>query len=114
MKCIELIKKALLRGGDNYTIHDVARTLHHGETQIFTSGDSCVITEIVVHPQRKELSVWIAAGTWDELTALEEQVKDFARQHGCERIVAHAHRAFTRKLESLGFRETTRNFVMEL
>lgn len=114
MKCVELIKRALKRGGDNYTVKDVARTLHHGESQIFTNGDSCVITEIVVHPQRKELSVWIAAGTWDEIKPLQDPIKEFARRHGCERIIAHAHRAFTRKMESIGFRETTRNFVMEL
>lgn len=110
----DLIKKALIRGGDNYTASDVADALREGRAQIFQHGDSIVVTEIVDHPKRKELSLWLAAGVWDDLTALDPTLKEFGRKHGCTRIVAHCRRGLTQRMKQIGFREHSRTFVMEI
>jgi hypothetical protein len=109
-----LLKRALWKGGDNYTASDVADAIRNGKAQVFQHGDSVVVTEIVDHPRRKELNLWLAAGNWDELTALDPTLKEYGRKHGCERIVAHCRRGLTQRMKAIGFREHSRTFVMEI
>lgn len=85
---LERIRNILREQGDLYTIEDLFAEVDAGAAQSFTKGDSLVITSIRVFPRRKALEVRLAVGTLTDIYALQPEIIQFARDHGCDRMLA--------------------------
>lgn len=76
------LAKALKLAGDTHTINDIQQSIARGTMQCFVSGDSFVITEIVVAPRKTYLNVFLAVGDLS-VVSLIPQIEAFAKQSGC-------------------------------
>jgi len=87
-KIVRRIKKALKKGGDTHTFDDMVKLLTEGRLQMFENGESVCVTEILSAPQKRYLSIFLAAGNMDELKELQPRIVQFARENGCKFIQA--------------------------
>jgi hypothetical protein len=97
------MQKALRLAGDTHTMGDVVQALEAGLMQAFWSENAVVITQLVVHPRKKELNVFLACGDLEEVMALQPQVADFGRKHGCSFMVMSGRTGWQKVLPSYGW-----------
>jgi hypothetical protein len=111
----ELFDKALAYGGHTHTREDIAAGLVNGRYQYFGDDKCCVITEIHDFPQCRKLHLFIAAGDLDRLlTVYLPQVKDFARDNGCNGLTSVSRKGFMRRFPAYGFKPKSVTFELEL
>lgn len=97
------LAKALRLGGDTHSVSDVVEALNDGRMQGFWSENAGVITQIVEHPRKKELNVFLAFGDLDEVMAMQPQVAEFGRQHGCSFMVMSGRAGWQKVLPRHGW-----------
>ena len=72
------LEKLLARMGGLYTVGDILERIGSGRMQSFTHGESWVVTQIGVFPQKRVLEIIAAVGDIDELRILHDKVLNFA------------------------------------
>jgi len=97
------MEKALRLGGDTHTVEDVVAALEKGEMQGFWTENAMVVTQIVAHPRKKELNVFLAFGDLDGVMSLQDQIADFGRQHGCSFMVMSGRSGWQKVLPQHGW-----------
>jgi hypothetical protein len=95
-------------------MQDVAEGLRTGAYQCFDNGRSVCITEILVFPRRKVLSVFLAAGELEDVLACVPEMEEFGRQHGCNALVCTGRKGWRKVLPKTGWRETLVSFARDL
>lgn len=76
------LQRALRIAGDTHTIEDIKSEITAGRFQVFSEGDSFVLTEIIQEPQQKFLNVFLAVGEMS-VVKLIPKIEAFAEQTGC-------------------------------
>jgi len=56
------MKKALRLAGGTHELSDVVDALKEGRMQSFATDNAMVVTQIVQHPRKRELNVFLAFG----------------------------------------------------
>lgn len=111
----ELFDKALAYGGGTHTREDIAEGVKSGRYQYWGDDRCCLITELHEFPRRRKLHLFIAAGDLDRLlTVYLPQVKEFARENGCDGITSVSRRGFLRRFPKHGFKPRSVTFELEL
>ena len=82
------IAAILVEQGDFYSVEDLFAEVEDGRAQSFAEGDSITITSIRVFPKRKALEVRLAVGKLDEIYKMQPKVVAFAKEQGCDRMLA--------------------------
>jgi hypothetical protein len=95
--------KALRLGGDTHTVQDVVDAIEKGEMQGFWTKNAMVVTQIVSHPRKKELNVFLAFGDLDGVMSLQDQIADFGRKHGCSFMVMSGRSGWQKVLPNYGW-----------
>lgn len=72
--------------GGTHNEDDVFTLCLAGRMQLWTEGESAVVTEIVQFPRMKALTVFLASGKLEEVSVLMPQVEAFALKNGCTRL----------------------------
>lgn len=85
---LERIRAILIEQGDFYSVEDIFDEVHDGRAQSFTSGDSLIVTSIRVFPKRKALEIRLAVGSLTEIYEMQPKVVTFAKEQGCDRMLA--------------------------
>lgn len=106
--------KALRLAGDTHTVSDVVEALQEGKMQAFWSDSAAVITQIVTHPRKKELNVFLAFGDLEEVMAMQPQVADFGRQHGCSFMVMSGRLGWKKVLPEHGWSQVGVTYALPL
>jgi hypothetical protein len=105
------LRKALRVGGNTHELEDVLFGLETGKMQAFWNDGAIVVTEIVQAPARRYLHVFLSAGEKDSVLALDEKLKAFAKDKGCEFGRAFVRPGFEKALQAKGWKR--KMIVME-
>lgn len=93
----EKLQEALDREGNVLTLADVWRAIEAGTMQLWTRGDSALVTTLVPYPTGKtDLVFYLAGGSLDELEPLTAEVTAWGRQQGATRAVMAGRAGWTR------------------
>lgn len=79
-----------------HTIEDVERDLLQHKAQFFSLGDAFVVTQVVEHPRRRVLRVWLAGGNLDTLRRALPELDTIARDWGCDRVEIDGRRGWSK------------------
>ena len=77
------IEAALAYSYGTHTYEDVARMVQEGSLQFWPGVASVILTEIIEHPRRRVLNVFLAGGKLDEIERMIPPLQDWARSRGC-------------------------------
>lgn len=97
------MEKALRLGGDTHSVSDVVEAIRAGRMQAFWSANAAVITQIVEHPRKKELNVFLAFGDLNEVMAMQPEIAEFGRKHGCSFMVMSGRAGWQKVLPRHGW-----------
>lgn len=85
------IESALAYGGGTHTYDDVVEMIAAGQAMLWTGPASVAITEIIQHPQRRVLNIWLAGGeapgVLPEMEKILPIILDWARKQGCTQAI---------------------------
>lgn len=70
----------LRRMGGTHTVEDVLDAINKGTMQSFSDGDTWVVTQVIVFPQKRVLEIFLVVGTLEGVQRIEPAVMDFAKQ----------------------------------
>jgi hypothetical protein len=112
----ELFDKALDYGGNTHSREDIAAGIASGRYTYFGDSDCCLITEIIDYPRCRKLHLFIAAGDLEQLRRdYLPQVKEFARENGCDGITSITPRkGFLKKCSAFGFKPKNVTFELRI
>jgi hypothetical protein len=108
------MEKALRLAGGTHTVADVVEALNSGRMQGFWSENAGVVTQVVQHPRKKELNVFLAFGDLGEVMAMQPQIADFGRQHGCSFMVMSGRTGWKKVLPEHGWSQVGVTYALPL
>lgn len=115
VRCQPWIVEALEHSGGTHDYLDVAEAVLTGRFQLWTDPEACMVTEIVVHPRKTVLFVFLAGGRLDVLKRMYDRVIPWARGHGCTLAMMTGRPGWTRALADVGtLREAQAMLMMEI
>ena len=101
------IEAALHFADDSHSFSDIKTAVENGTLQFFPGLSSVVITEIISFPRYKALNLFLAGGNAAELHAMLEEIENFARHVGVDRITFTGRKGWTRSfMVGEGYTET--------
>jgi len=77
------LERALEHAPRTHTLADLRAGVASGDFQLWQGSDSAILTQIHVHPRRKVLCIYLAAGHMDELRDMLPHALAWARGLGC-------------------------------
>ena len=77
------IEAALAHGDGSYTFEDIAQLVAEGKLQFWPGVASVIITEIIEHPRRRALNIFLAGGNLPEIEAMVPLLQEWAKTHAC-------------------------------
>ncbi len=89
---ISRLRRILEEQGGLYTVEDFFAELESGIIQSFSEGESTVFTSIRHFPRKKVLEMRLAVGTLEQIYSIQPRVVAFARENGCEVLLASVGR----------------------
>lgn len=108
------MKKALHLAGDTHTVADVVDAISAGRMQAFWGLNAGVITQIVEHPRKKELNVFLAFGDLSGVMRLQPEIAEFGRKHGCSFMVMSGRLGWQRVLPEHGWSQVGVTYALPL
>lgn len=110
----ESVDRALLNGGDLYTFDSILRAIDFGEMQSHTgpNGD-WVVTRICNYPNKVALEIVLAVGTFEGLRDMEPALEEFARDQGCDVMIAFGRVGWEEKMTP-GWRKFAAQYIRSL
>ena len=78
------LKKALELSGGTHTLEDMAEQVRTGKSQVWSTENACIVTEINDTPRKRVLHFWLATGDLDAVRELSESVLVWGKQQGCD------------------------------
>ncbi len=109
------IEAALSHADNTHTYDDVAALVAADDCQFWPGRDSVVITEIVVHPRKRVLNIFLAGGNLPEIEAMTPIILDWGKSKGCEAATFTGRRGWARTfLTKQGWQERLVMFAKKL
>ena len=81
--------------------------------QLWPSPRGCIVTEIVVYPQKKYLNVFLAGGDLDQILDMDKDVKAWSIDQGCDAAMMSGRIGWKKPLKALGWEVLQTHFVKE-
>jgi hypothetical protein len=107
-------RKTLEKAG-TYLSEDIQDAVEAGTMQAFHNGSALVITQIQQFPRRRYLQVVIVCGELGSIEALQPEVVKFARDHGCDFLLATTSRfGWDAVMPRLGWEKVGSVFRLEM
>jgi hypothetical protein len=97
------MEKALRLAGSTHTVEDVVDGLATGQMQSFCTDNAMIVTQIVQHPRKRELNVFLAFGDLDEVMSLQPKLIEFGRKQGCAFMVMSGRPGWQKVLPKHGW-----------
>ena len=103
-RCRPWLEAALSYCGGTHVIEDVKAGIDAGDLTLVPLQDSALLLEVVEHPRKKVLNVFLAGGDLDELRAMDPWLVRVANGIGAE-LRLTGRKGWGRALGDLGWRE---------
>jgi hypothetical protein len=98
------LERALVSGGNAFSLGDVGLAIKQGRAQWWCNGDAAIVTEIMRHPQRWVLNYWLVAGELNAALSMQPDIDAWAINEGCDAAIATGRRGWTPLLKEWGWR----------
>ena len=72
--------------------------------QLWPSPKGCIVTEIVVFPQKKVINVFLGGGEMEQLADMHSDVIDWAKQQGCTGATISGRKGWERAFKKYGWK----------
>jgi hypothetical protein len=93
-------ERALAHAGNTHTAADVLDRVREGRARCWPSGDSIVITEVLVFPRARVCNYWIGVGNLRECSELQPEIDAWAVEQGCSVATATARMGWLRVIKT--------------
>lgn len=111
----EQLQEALDLAGGTHSLDDVRSMIESGEAQLWERGDAVLITQIDDYPQKRVLTIWLAAGKLEDVLAavpvLEEML---SAELGVEQVTVVGRRGWAKFADGMGYKPTMTHYTKEL
>lgn len=105
LRCRSWLQKALDVGRNTHSFIDVAEGVVSGKMQLWAAEKGCVVTEIIVYPNKKVLHIFLAGGKLEQITDMQSDVEKWAKAQGCIEMSLAGRLGWKKALKSLGWEE---------
>lgn len=112
-RCRPWIEAALEYSGGTHNFDDVEAGLALGKMQLWPAPKGCIVTEIVVYPRKKVLNIFLAGGELDQILDMDNDVKNWAKQHGCTAATMSGRMGWKKPLAPLDWKLQHVSFLKE-
>ena len=104
IRCQGWIEDALEYSGGTHVFADIVAGCVSGNMQLWPAERACMVTELVVFPQKKVVNVFLAGGDLDQIEDMQESIAQWARQQGCTAATISGRPGWTKVLKSTGWK----------
>jgi hypothetical protein len=102
-RCRPWIEAALEYSGGTHTFDDVVDGITSGRMQLWPAPRGCAVTEIVLHPRKKVLHVFLAGGDMDQILDMIDSAAAWGRTQDCTALTLAGRLGWQRVLDKHGF-----------
>lgn len=114
-RCSPWLEAALDHAGNTHDLDDVRSLVCDGEATFWPGAECAAVTEVIRHPNKTLLHVWLSGGDLNELTErLLPRVVEYAVAQGFHAITLIGRPGFERVLTTKGFAPVARFCMKEL
>lgn len=103
-RCRKWIEDALAFSGGTHTFEDIAFGIAEGRMQLWPSPKGCIVTEVVIFPQKKVLNVFLGGGEMEQLADMHADVIEWAKTQGCTGATISGRKGWERAFKKYGWR----------
>jgi hypothetical protein len=90
-------------GRVTHTFQDIVEGVTRGQYQFWPGERSCMVTELIIYPQRKGVNVFLAGGDLDEILEMEKDLTEWAKIIGADHLSLTGRTGWTRALKEAGW-----------
>ena len=105
LRCRGWLQGALDEGGKTHSFIDVAEAVISGNMQLWSAKKGCVVTEIIVYPNKKVLHVFLAGGKLEQITDMQDDVVKWAKAQGCKGMTLAGRKGWKKVFQDDGWKE---------
>jgi hypothetical protein len=98
------LERALKVAGNTHTADDIMDAVSEGRMQAWVKNDSLVVSEIMTFPRKSVVNIVLAVGLLDDVLSLQQQIKDFGREYGADRMRMEGREGWGAVLPKEGWR----------
>lgn len=92
----DVLMPAIDRAGGTHHPRDVLDGLMSGDYQLWTYGDSAVVTEIYEYPRKKVCHIFLAGGNMQDIRELHVMIEEWAKEKGCSSLSLAGRKGWAR------------------
>ena len=111
--CREWIEAALEYSGGTHDFIHVVEGIKAGTMQLWPTPRGCIVSEIVVYPLKKHLNIFLGGGELDQILDMDNDVKNWAKQHGCTAATMSGRMGWKKPLAPLDWKLQHVSFLKE-
>ena len=112
-RCKPWIEAALSYSGGTHTFNDIVDGLSRGVLQLWPTPRGCIVTEIVVYPQKKVLNIFLGGGELDQILDMHNDVIEWAKAQGCVALSMSGRPGWKKPLGKHGWQSQHVSYVKE-
>ena len=105
LRCRDWLQAALDFGRNTHSFIDVAEGVISGKMQLWAAEKGCIVTEIIVYPNKKVLHFFLGGGKLEQITDMESDIMKWAKSQGCNEMSVAGRRGWKKALKNLGWEE---------
>lgn len=102
-RCKPWIVAALERGNGTHSFEDVAQGVEKGSMQLWPAPKGCLVTEIVVFPQKTVLNIFLGGGDLEQLADMHRDVIAWGKAQGCTGAMITGRQGWVRAFRKYGW-----------
>lgn len=106
MRCRQWIEAALEYSHDTHDFKDIVDAILIGNMQLWSTENSCAVTEVITFPKKKMLHVFLAGGDMGEIRSLTKPAIEWAKGIGCSDMTLTGRKGWTKALKSDGWEDS--------
>lgn len=103
MQIEKWIRDALEYSGGTHSFEDVLEAIKDSRMQLWAGPRGCLVTEVLVYPQKKVLHIFLAGGELDQLTDMHDDVIAWAKKQGCQALSLSGRHGWKKALKPFGW-----------
>lgn len=104
LRCRPWIEAALERANGTHTFKDIVDGVVEGRMQFWPAERGCLVTEIVMYPQKKVINVFLGGGELDQLADMHGDVIAWAKSQGCTGATIVGRKGWERAFKQYGWK----------
>ena len=112
-RCKPWIEAALSYSGGTHNFEDVVVGLQKGTMQLWPTPNGCIVTEIVVYPQKKVLNVFLGGGELEQILDMHNDVIEWAKAQGWAALTMTGRFGWKKPLAKHGWKPLHTSYVKE-